>query len=88
MGSNVPELYYDTDMSSESPKDEGRVEKFLRKNVKKSLLFLGGLAVASVLLPPAGAAIATGLAAGSGAEALGSKILHGHLKQSRLTKKH
>jgi hypothetical protein len=75
-------------MSGETHSDEGRIEKFARKNVKKSLFILGGLAVASILLPPAGAVVATGMAAGSGVEAMGSKFLHGHLKQNRLSKGH
>lgn len=71
-------------MSGEAPPGEGKVEKFLRTNVKKSLFVLGGLAVAAILLPPAGAAIASGWAAGSGVEAAGSKFLHDHLAQKRL----
>jgi hypothetical protein len=65
---------------------EGKIEKLARKNTKKSLFLLGGLAVGTILLPPAGAAIAAGLATGSGVEAIGSKIVHGHMKQNRLGK--
>jgi hypothetical protein len=71
-------------MSNETPSGEGRIERFARKNIKKSLFLLGGLAVASILLPPVGAAVATGLAAGSGVEAIGSKFVHGHLRDRRL----
>jgi hypothetical protein len=73
-------------MAAKSHEGEGRLERATKWYGKKSLLALGGLAVASILLPPAGAAIATGLAAGSGVEAIGSKILHGRLKQNRLRK--
>ena len=72
-------------MSSEAPKDEGKVESFLRRNVKKSLYILGGLAAAAVILPPVGAAIASSWATGTGVEAAGSKLLHGHFKQKRLS---
>jgi len=72
---------------SESYNKEGRVERIAKNNIKKSLLLLGGLAVGAVLLPPAGAVVASSLAAGSGVEALGSKALQDHLKQRRLNKR-
>jgi len=71
-------------MSEQTPHGEGKIEKFLGKNFKKSLLILGGLAVASILLPPAGAAVASAWAGGTAAEAAGSKLLQDHLKQKRL----
>jgi hypothetical protein len=80
-------MEYDTDMAGEIT-GEGKIEGFARKNIKKSLFLLGGLAVASILLPPVGAAVASGLAAGSGVEALGSKFVHGHLKHNRLNGGH
>ena len=73
-------------MSGETHGDEGRIERFARKNIKKSILFMGALAVTSILLPPAGAAVATTLAAGSGVEAIGSKMVQEHMKQRRLKK--
>jgi hypothetical protein len=65
---------------------EGKLEKLARKNIGKSIFLLGAFAVGAILLPPAGAAVATSLAAGTGVEAIGSKIVHGNLKQRRLKK--
>ena len=65
---------------------EGRLEKVARLNTKKSAWLLGGLAVGAVLLPPAGAAIAASLAAGTGVETIGSKFVHERTRRRRLKK--
>ncbi|HEV2403789.1 MAG TPA: hypothetical protein VGS08_06360 [Candidatus Saccharimonadales bacterium] len=65
---------------------EGWLEKVARKNVGKSLGFIALSAAGALLLPPAGAAIAASFAAGTAAEAVGSKLVHEHLKQKRLKK--
>ncbi len=70
--------------NAEHIRGEGKVEKFARKNTRKSLVVLGGAAVGAVLLPPAGAAVAVTIAAGAGIEAIGSNMVHTSRREKRL----